>query len=139
MRRGIWKLQHGSGGDGNNVANKAKDLLSENNTLTQKIQDMEMERKRSKEKEILLEKKQAALRNGKQSLVKQNGGTSKSRHLGNTSESITLLYGPEFIRGTALSDDAVSIRMRTDRSVTFTNILAIQATHFQISTNGSLQ
>ena len=56
------ELQHGSGGDGNNVANKAKDLLSENNTLTQKIQDMEMERKRLKEKEILLEKKQAALR-----------------------------------------------------------------------------
>ena len=72
------ELQHGSGGDGNNVANKAKDLLSENNTLTQKIQDMEMERKRSKEKEILLEKKQAALRNENKSLVKQNGGTSKA-------------------------------------------------------------
>ena len=90
------ELQHGSGGDGNNVANKAKDLLSENNTLTQKIQDMEMERKRSKEKKFI--GKEARKRYGAKTRAWyiEWRHIESSRHLGNTSESITLLYGPEF-------------------------------------------
>ena len=108
------ELQHGSGGNGNNGTNKAKDLLSENNTLTQKIQDMEMERKRLKEKEILLEKKQAALRNENKSLVKQNGGTSKAADTLATLLKALHCSMDQSLPRNCVSDDVVSIQTRTD-------------------------
>ena len=71
-------------GDESNSSNdrsesgRAKELLTENNDLTKKIQEMESKHNRLIEKNSILEKKTSTLKGENKSLVKQNGGATKS-------------------------------------------------------------